>query len=318
MLSKIGKITPAGTITEYSILRATIQLEGITAGPDGNLWFVENNGNKIGKITPAGTITEYDLPSARWPVSITAGPDGNLWFTEQAGNIGKITTSGTITEYAIPTGGSSPYGIAAGPDGNLWFAEGIGKIGKASGQAPATHYSVNAPATATAGTAFSFTVTALDDSNATVSGYSGTVHFSSNSTAVLPADAKLTNGTGTFAATFATAGIRTITATDTVTVTITGTSNNIAVNEPNYKAKLLPDGILFASIQHAYASIPSGNITILAQVWSFPEALLFGNDTAVTLTGGMDGNFNPTPGYATVESLAVEKGSAVIGDIIIK
>jgi hypothetical protein len=120
-------------VTEYSFLTPISQLEDITAGPDGNLWFVENNGNKIGKITTSGTITEYALPSGRWPEGITAGPDGNLWFTELADNIGKITTSGTITEYAIPTGASSPYGIAAGPDGNLWFTEGIGKIGKVSG-----------------------------------------------------------------------------------------------------------------------------------------------------------------------------------------
>ncbi|NVN89673.1 MAG: hypothetical protein HXX11_03645 [Desulfuromonadales bacterium] len=183
---------------------------------------------------------------------------------------------------------------------------------------PATHFAVTAPATATAGTALSFTVTALDDSNATVTGYSGTVHFTSNSTAVLPANATLNSGTGTFVATLTTAGIRTITATDTVTVAISGTSNNIAVNEPNYKAKLLPDGVLFASIQHAYASISSGDITILAQTWSFPEDLLFGNDTDVTLTGGMDGIFNPTTDYSTVKSVIVEKGSAVIGNITIK
>src|SRR5216684_2213942 len=92
----------------------------------------------------------------------------------------------------------------------------------------ATHFSVSAPASATAGTAFNFTVTALDQFNNTATGYAGTVHFtSSDGAATLPANSTLTNGVGTFSATLKTAGAQTITATDTVTASITGTSNAI-------------------------------------------------------------------------------------------
>ena len=67
------------------------------------------------------------------------------------------------------------------------------------------------------------TVTAKNSSNATVTTYTGTVHFTSTDpAAVLPANATLTNGVGTFMVTFKTAGSRTITATDTVTSSITG------------------------------------------------------------------------------------------------
>src|SRR5204863_4287755 len=97
----------------------------------------------------------------------------------------------------------------------------------------ATHFTVSAPTTATAGTAFSFTVTALDAQNNVATGYTGTVHFtSSDSQAVLPADTALTNGTRTLSATLKTAGSQTITATDTTTSSITGTSNSITVNAP--------------------------------------------------------------------------------------
>lgn len=42
----------AGTITEFSTgLTAGGGLVGITAGPDGNLWFTEESGNKIGRIS---------------------------------------------------------------------------------------------------------------------------------------------------------------------------------------------------------------------------------------------------------------------------
>jgi hypothetical protein len=62
----------------------------------------------------------------------------------------------------------------------------------------ATHLSVTAPASVTAGTAFNFTLTALDASNKVVSGYSGTVHFTStDGQAVLPPNSALANGTAT-------------------------------------------------------------------------------------------------------------------------
>src|SRR5580658_2464417 len=66
----------------------------------------------------------------------------------------------------------------------------------------ATHFAFTAPATAVAGTTFSFTATALDASNNTVTSYSGMVHFTStDGQAVLPAHSTLTNGTGNFSAT---------------------------------------------------------------------------------------------------------------------
>ena len=86
----------------YNIPTAGI-VNGITAGPDGNLWFTETNANKIGKISPAtGVVTEFNIPTANaGPHGITYSPDGNLWFTETSGNIGKISTDGKITEYPV-------------------------------------------------------------------------------------------------------------------------------------------------------------------------------------------------------------------------
>lgn len=94
----------------------------------------------------------------------------------------------------------------------------------------ASHFAMVAPSSATAATAFSFTVIARDQFENTVTGYAGTVHFTStDGLATLPANATLTNGVGTFAATLKTVGSRTITVTDTVANTLTRTSNAIAV-----------------------------------------------------------------------------------------
>ena len=81
--NKIGRITPAGVITEFPVPTLGGWLQGITAGSDGNLWFTEIDANKIGRITIEGAVTEYSTPTANsGPEDITAGPDGNLWFTE--------------------------------------------------------------------------------------------------------------------------------------------------------------------------------------------------------------------------------------------
>jgi virginiamycin B lyase len=88
-----GRITPTGSITLFPVPSGSFR---ITAGPDGNLWFTEENGNLIGRITPAGLFTSGFLtPTAKSrPEGITVGPDGNIWFTEEnASKIGRITTS---------------------------------------------------------------------------------------------------------------------------------------------------------------------------------------------------------------------------------
>src|SRR5262249_55924297 len=103
----------------------TARPEGITRGPDGNLWFTESIADRIGRITPAGVVTQFSLPFLSQPSEITAGPDGNLRVTEPGtSRIGRITPAGVITEFSAGiTPGSNPFGIAVGPDGNIWFAE---------------------------------------------------------------------------------------------------------------------------------------------------------------------------------------------------
>jgi streptogramin lyase len=91
-------------IVEYTPPTPNAEADGITAGPDGNLWFTEFTGNNVGRITTAGVITEYPLPQPNsGPFLITAGPDSALWFAEQnADQIGRLTTAGSLTQYRCP------------------------------------------------------------------------------------------------------------------------------------------------------------------------------------------------------------------------
>jgi virginiamycin B lyase len=106
----------ASTITEFPIPSGGPA--GITAGPDGALWFTESGAGKIGRITTGGAVTEFPIPIyGPSPQVITAGSDGALWFTDEMNGIGRITTGGSVTQ---SEGGSSEFGITAGPDGALW------------------------------------------------------------------------------------------------------------------------------------------------------------------------------------------------------
>jgi uncharacterized protein (TIGR03437 family) len=132
--SKIGRITTAGLISEYSLPAGSTPL-GITTGPDGAVWFVESSRNKIGRINFVGGILEYTISTPNsGPSDITAGPDGALWFTEfDGGKIGRVTIDGIISEYSKPDPDPyfSPWVITAGPDGALWFVDYEGqKIGR--------------------------------------------------------------------------------------------------------------------------------------------------------------------------------------------
>jgi streptogramin lyase len=138
LLAGVASADAVPTMTEFPLLTSGRSPFGITAGPDGNVWFAESAGfGGIGRISPAGTMTEFTAGLSGPAERIALGPDGNLWFTEPSQEkIGRITPAGTITEHSIPSGllsSAKLAGIAAGSDGNLWFTisssqGGIGRI----------------------------------------------------------------------------------------------------------------------------------------------------------------------------------------------
>src|SRR5258708_24891127 len=78
-------MTAAGKSTFYE-LPDTWVAEGLTAGPDGNLWFTAWVGANsdaavaIGQVTTAAANTLFPLPEPRTPPApVTGGPEGKLW-----------------------------------------------------------------------------------------------------------------------------------------------------------------------------------------------------------------------------------------------
>jgi virginiamycin B lyase len=73
----VGRITPSGAATEFS-LSPVSSPRGVTAGPDGALWFTESGVSVAGRITTSGSISEFLV--ATFPHGIALGPDGALWL----------------------------------------------------------------------------------------------------------------------------------------------------------------------------------------------------------------------------------------------
>jgi streptogramin lyase len=116
---------------------------GITAGPDGALWFSDPGNDTVGRITTSGQYTLDQRAGTEVSDGIVTGPDKNLWFTLELeyGGIGRITPAGVVTLFEDP-GGEYPAGITVGPDGALWFAEFNGTVGRMTTKGKVTHFTV--------------------------------------------------------------------------------------------------------------------------------------------------------------------------------
>jgi virginiamycin B lyase len=116
----IGRLTPAGQVTTYTIPTANSDPTSIIAGPDGALWFSEYGAFKIGRLTTSGQFAEYTVQTMApynqlnqiLPYQLANGPNGTIWFTTDAdfpSIVGYLTPGpGPIAKWTIidaPVGG---------------------------------------------------------------------------------------------------------------------------------------------------------------------------------------------------------------------
>lgn len=162
---------------------------------------------------------------------------GNQAPAASGGAIGLVTgqsnsVTAINTTIGNSTGGNCNTAIINGSgstdDDNTCFPVPVVKV---------DHYTVSGfPSPVNTGTPGGITLQAVDSSNTVVTGYTGTVHFtSSDAQAMLPADYTFTaadNGSHTFSGiTLNTTGTQSITATDTKDPSISGTQSGIVVNQ---------------------------------------------------------------------------------------
>jgi DNA/RNA endonuclease G (NUC1)/fibronectin type 3 domain-containing protein len=165
------------------------------------------------------TLTVTAVTATATTNGIVSLSSGTVSYTSTAGFSGPASFTYTVCDNGITAGLSDPRCVD-------------GTVSVTVTAPPATHFSVSAPANVTSGAAFNVTVTALDASNATVPGYTGTVHFTSSSAGTLPSDYTFVggdNGAHTFSVTLTSTGTQSITATDGP---ITGTANTTVAPPP--------------------------------------------------------------------------------------
>lgn len=111
---------------------------GIATGSDGNLWFADGPKIGRITPAGHLTMFSLPLNHRASPYDgIAKDSAGAIWFTEepvvgQASRqaiVGRITTSGQITEFTLPVADSVPYAITAGPNHTIWITLCVGSSG---------------------------------------------------------------------------------------------------------------------------------------------------------------------------------------------
>ena len=105
--NKIGRITTAGVVTEFSTPTAGSQSPGHHDG-SGRRTVVHRSQRQQDRPHHHRRCN-YRIPDPHGrsaiPKGITTGPDGALWFTEETANqIGRITTAGVVDRIPDPHG----------------------------------------------------------------------------------------------------------------------------------------------------------------------------------------------------------------------
>jgi hypothetical protein len=187
--------------------------------------------------------------------------------------------------------------------------------------AAVNHLLFTAPTNATAGTAITGTVTAVNRFNQRITNYLGTVHFTSTDPqAVLPADYQFTAadaGVHAFSFLLKTAGTQTIYATDTATNTITDCETVIV--SPAAPSTLMVSGFpspTLAGLPGTFTVVakdPYGNTTpsyrgTVHFTSSDPQAVLPGNYSFTAADGGVH-VFTATLKTAGTQSLTATDGT---------
>jgi streptogramin lyase len=129
--TQIGRITPAGNITEFRVDGCQCFLNDIVQGPN-NILYITTNSNLLVSITTAGTVQPFiETPFTVGDSLARRGDD--LWINDfNTGSIWRYNiTNDAFTESATE---GTPADVAVDAQGIVWFtgtdANGEGQIGR--------------------------------------------------------------------------------------------------------------------------------------------------------------------------------------------
>ena len=162
--SIVGRITPTGDVTNFTVPLFDIAQDGIgggiTAGPDGTLWVAIGDGihgepRGVRRFSPDGQLSDV-IPGSQPLSEMVTDANGNVWGLVSTDHIERIAPDGTVTDFPLPvhqpvmnpTPELNPLRmtLAAGPDGNIWFSDPYAnEIGNITPDGTVTEYAVPTP-----------------------------------------------------------------------------------------------------------------------------------------------------------------------------
>jgi hypothetical protein len=230
---------------------------GVSAGPATHFAIVAPNSTTTG-TSISFTLTALDAHNNR-----AFGYAGTVHFTSSDSHAGLPPDSpltnglGTFTAIFRIGGIETIMGTDQANSSIAGTSNGINVTVGAS------QFRIDAPANAISGSAFSFTVTAVDQFNNTATTYNGTIHFTSSDTnANLPANAALQAGTGSFSATLFRVNNQTISVEDLSHPALAGQAT-ILVGRPT---NLMPPRVVGFTPKTTTGPISSVTVTFVGLV----------------------------------------------------
>ena len=331
-----GSSVDGGPATATSLLYPG----GLAVDAAGDLFFANGYSNRIREVTPDGIIhtvagngtpgysgdggqaTDAELATA---TDVKLDAAGDLFITDSGNNVIRVVTPDGVIHTLAGTGSTgftgdggpasaatfnAPFGVTFDAAGDLIIADSSNNVIReitatspvtVAASGAAVRFAVTGGTAEVAGGVEAVTVTAYDAFGNVATGYDGIVHFtSSDGQAVLPADATLADGVGTFHVTLRTAGVGSIAATDTVNGQIAGSQGGLVVSPAaasGFTVTTLGTSGTRATIsvtaRDAYGNVATGYAGTLHFTSDDAQATLPGN---ATLTGGT-GTF--AVGFAT-------------------
>lgn len=120
----IGKISPAGLITEYPVRVASGIPFRLALGGDGNEWVtvsdLQRNGHIV-RVTPSGSMTAFAVPGDPHDIA-SDGPHKLIFTLARNTSFGEITLDGQVSTIPLPGGPSARAAkLTVTRNGDVWF-----------------------------------------------------------------------------------------------------------------------------------------------------------------------------------------------------
>jgi hypothetical protein len=276
----------------YKQLVAGVADYGLAVSSDGSIVYAAGSDTHVmGYNTSTGNSVFDSGTISGDPEGLALGTGrfaGHLYVSTNDGSLIDINLA-SRSQTVIASGGAQGSFLTFDPnDGSLLVTQTDRIVRIKFPTGPVASFQITATSSVLPGQPFVATVTAVDADGRVVSGYTGTVHFTSSDTypALLPPNYTFTAGdssTHNFAVVFFTAGTQTLTAQDTANSSITG------------------------GVQVAVQAGAATHITITA-----PSSIVAGSPFSVTVAA-LDAYGNADPTYTgTVAFTSTDSASGIV------